>query len=190
MKTRTKIIILISFILVIFIITINNLFEKKVQYVPEEQIETQITSETTTSSTNTTTTTKTTKTTLKTTNKTTSKTTTKNTNKSSGGFKLTHYGYDCKGCGGKTATGYDISKTIYYNDKTYGNLRVVAMCSNYPLYSVIKIKNYKLGGDTLAIVLDRGVGCGVIDLAVKNEKQASQYGIQNNIQIEILRKGK
>lgn len=185
MKTRTKIIILISFILVIFIITINNLFEKKVYKVPEEQIEPQITSETTTSSTTTTTTTKTTKKTTKTTYRTTQK-----INKSSGGFKLTHYGYDCKGCGGKTATGYDISKTIYYNDKTYGNLRVVAMCSNYPLYSVIKIKNYKLGGDTLAIVLDRGVGCGVIDLAVKNEKQASQYGIQNNIQIEILRKGK
>lgn len=184
MKTRTKIIILISFILVIFIITINNLFEKKVQYVPEKQIEPQITSETTATSIITTTTTKTTKKTTKTT-----KITTQKVNQSSGGFKLTHYGYDCKGCGGKTATGYDISKTIYYNDKTYGSLRVVAMCSNYPLYSVIKIKNYKLGGDTLAIVLDRGVGCGTIDLAVENEKTASKYGIQKNVQIEILRRG-
>ena len=64
------------------------------------------------------------------------------------------------------------------------------MCSKYPLYSIIKIKDYKLGGDTLAIVLDRGVGCNTIDLAVKNEKTASKYGIQNNVKIEILRKGR
>ena len=64
------------------------------------------------------------------------------------------------------------------------------MCSKYPLYSVIKIKNYKMGGDITAIVLDRGVGCSTIDLAVENEKQSLQLGIQNNVQIEILRKGK
>ena len=184
MKTRTKIIILISFILVIFIIAINNLFEKKVYEAPVEQIEPQITSETTTTSTTTTTTTKTTKKTTK----TTYRTTTKNTNQSTGGYLLTHYGYDCCKTG-KTATGYDLSKTIYYNDKTYGKVRVVAMCSKYPFYSIIKIKNYRSSGDILAIVLDRGVGCGTIDLAVENEKTASKYGIQKNVQIEILRRG-
>lgn len=188
MKTRTKIIILISFILVIFIIAINNLFEKKLYEAPVEQIEPHITSKTTISSTTTTTTTKTTKTTLKTTNKTTSRITTKNTNQSNGGYLLTHYGYDCCKTG-KTATGYDLSKTIYYNDKTYGKVRVVAMCSKYPSYSIIKIKNYRSSGDILAIVLDRGVGCGTIDLAVENEKTASKYGIQRNVQIEILRRG-
>lgn len=126
----------------------------------------------------------------KTTKKTTAKKIVKVNNNNSSGYRLTHYGYDCKGCGGRTATGYDISKTIYYNDSTYGKVRIVAMCSKYPLYSIIKIKDYKLGGDTLAIVLDRGVGCGTIDLAVKNEKTASKYGIQNNVKIEILRKGR
>lgn len=125
----------------------------------------------------------------KTTKKTTTKKVVKTNSNNSNGYRLTHYGYDCCKIG-RTATGYDISKTIYYNDATYGKVRIVAMCSKYPLYSIIKIKNYKLGGDTLAIVLDRGVGCGTIDLAVKNEKTASKYGIQNNVKIEVLRNGR
>ncbi len=105
-------------------------------------------------------------------------------------YKLTHYGWDCKGCGGKTATGYNIRKTIWYKDKQYGKVRIVAMCSKMPLYSIIKIKNYKRGGDITAIVLDRGVGCSTIDLAVKNERTSYKYGIQKNVKIEILRKGR
>ena len=135
-----------------------------------------------------TTTTSTTTTKINTTKKTTIRQTTKQTQKS-GTYKLTHYGYNCKGCGGRTATGYDISKTIYYNDPTHGKLRIVAM-KDLQLYSVIKINNYKLGGDIYAIVLDRGVGSGVIDLAVENESKASQLGIQNNVEIEIIRSGK
>lgn len=73
MKTRTKVILGISIIFIIFIFAINNLFEKKAQHTPVKQIETQITSETSTSSTTTTTTHKTTKNTVKTTQKTTKK---------------------------------------------------------------------------------------------------------------------
>ena len=57
-------------------------------------------------------------------------------------YKLTHYGWDCKGCGGRTATGYSIKKTYYYNDKQYGKVRIVAMCSKMKLGSIIKIKKY------------------------------------------------
>ena len=139
------------------------------------------------------TTTSTTKTTVKTTKKkTTRKAVVNNTpQKKTGGYKITHYGHDCKGCSGtgKTASGYSIKNTIYYNDSTYGTLRIVAM-KNLPLYSVIVIKNYKLGGDIHAIVLDRGVGSGVIDLAVESEKKAYQLGIQKNVQIEVLRTGR
>lgn len=105
------------------------------------------------------------------------------------GYRLTHYGWDC--CkSGVTATGYNVRNTIYYNDSTYGKVRIVAMNKDIPLYSIIKIKNYKLGGDITAIVLDRGVGSGVIDLLVENEKKSSKLGIQNNVQIEVLRKGR
>lgn len=107
-----------------------------------------------------------------------------------GTYKLTHYGHDC--CkSGKTATGYDVRNTIYYNDNEYGNVRIVAMCKNIPLYSIVKIKNYKItGGDVIAIVIDRGVGCSTIDLLVENEAKSSKLGIQRNTIVEILRKGK
>lgn len=194
---KNKIIIGILVGLVGFTILISGLFNKK--QVEESdmplstQIEAQISNETTTTSTTTTKKVKTTKKVVKTTKKTTKKITQKvtvnNTTKKTSGYRLTHYGWDC--CkSGRTATGYDIRKTVYYNDATYGKVRIVAMCSKMPLYSIIKIKDYKLGGDTLAIVLDRGVGCSTIDLAVKNEKTASNYGIQNNVKIEILRTGK
>ena len=190
---KLKIIIAIIVGLIGMIILINGLYDKKEQQ--DIQLETNTSANETsltTTNINTTETTKTTKKAIKTTKKITTKKVVKtNTNKTSGsgGYRLTHYGYDC--CkSGRTATGYDISKTIYYNDATYGKVRIVAMCSKYKLYSIIKIKDYKLGGDTLAIVLDRGVGCGTIDLAVKNERTASKYGIQNNVKIEVLRNGK
>ena len=186
---KIKIITGVLLVIVGMLVMISGLFNKKEQEVVIEQTtignKTQINNKTTTSSTTTTKKVKTTKKVVK----TTKKVVPKKVVKSSSGYRLTHYGYDCCKTG-RTATGYDISKTQYYNDSTYGKVRIVAMCSKYPLYSIYKIKNYKLGGDTLAIVLDRGVGCGTIDLAVKNEKTASKYGIQNNIQIEILRKGR
>ena len=140
--------------------------------------------------TNTTTTKETTTTTkVNTTKKTTIRKTTKETQKA-GSYKLTHYGADCKLCSGTTASGYNVKNTMYYTDKTYGNVRIVAMSSQMPLYSIIKIKNYKLGGDIYAIVLDRGVGSGVIDLLVESENKASKLGKQENIEIEILRSGR
>ena len=127
-----------------------------------------------------------------TTTKTQTKKTTTQTNQKgtpAGTYKITHYGWDC--CkNGVTATGYNVRNTIYYNDSQYGKVRIVAMHGNMPLYSIIKIKKYKLGGDIVAIVIDRGVGRGTIDLLVENEATASKYGIQKGVSIEILRKGK
>lgn len=88
-----------------------------------------------------------------------------------GTYKLTHYGWDCKCCSGNTASGYNVRNTIYYNDPTYGKLRIVAM-KDLKLYSVIRIKKYDT--EIYAIVLDRGVGSGVIDLLVENEKKAKE----------------
>lgn len=112
----------------------------------------------------------------------------KTSTKSNETYKLTHYGYDC--CkSGLTATGWD-ARNIYYNDEEYGEVRIVATSKAIPLYSIIKIYNYKLGGDITAIVLDRGVGNGVIDLLVENEAKSSQLGIQKGVKVEILRSGK
>ena len=131
----------------------------------------------------------TTKTNNKSTNTVKKSTTTTQKSQTTGTYKITHYGWDC--CkSGVTATGYNVKNTIYYNDKQYGQVRIVAMSKAMPLYSIIKIKNYKFGGDIIAIVIDRGVGNGVIDLLVENEKTASKYGIQKGVNIEVLRKGK
>ena len=104
---------------------------------------------------------------------------------------ITHYSPNCYGCSGVTASGYDVKNTIYYNDIEYGQVRVVAMSRDYPLYSIIKIKDYKLGGDIIAIILDRGgaITGTKIDLLVETEDIAIQCGIQRNVQVEILRLG-
>lgn len=181
MKKRLIAIIVIAATVVLLLII--NSSHSKVNDLVKTTTETTIKTTTTTSSTTTTKTTTTTKKTTKTVKR-------KTTPIKSGTYKITHYGYDCKGCSGTTASGFNVRNTIYYNDPTYGKLRIVAMSSSIPLYSVIKIKNYKLGGDIYAIVLDRGVGSGVIDLLVESEKKASQLGIQKGVGIEILRTGK
>lgn len=193
---KNKIIIGVIIVLVGTGILVVNLFDKKIE--PQIEKEIQNTSEMVVANTNTTTNQKTTKKVVKTTKKitttkkvvkTTQKTTKKNTT-TQNGYKLTHYGPDCKGCGGNTSIGYNVKNTIYYNDKQYGKVRVCAMSKSMPLYSIIKIKNYKLGGDILCAVIDRGVGNGVIDLLVESEKKSSRLGIQKGVQIEVLRKGK
>lgn len=137
-----------------------------------------------------TTTTMSTKSTRKTTRNTTitTRTTRQREIQKVGTYTLTHYGPDCKGCGGATATGYNVRNTIYYKDPTYGSLRIVAM-RNMPLYSVIKIKNYD-GQDIMAIVLDRCKSGSIVDLLVQNESTASKLGIRRNIEIEVIRNGK
>lgn len=164
---------------------VNNYYNGKQQSVeiPIKENEIQNTTKNSTPSTTTTTTTKTTKKVVK-------KNTTKSNTTKQSVYKLTHYGWDCKGCRGNTAIGYNVRNTIYYNDSQFGKVRICAMSKSMPLYSVIKIKNYKLGGDITCIVIDRGVGSGVIDLLTESEKKSSQLGIQRNVQIEILRKGR
>lgn len=139
----------------------------------------------------TTTTTTTTTKNVKVTKKTTT-TTTKNYSGHKSGLDwiITHYGPDCKGCSGTTASGYKVKNTIYYNDKTYGKLRIVAAPKIFKLYTVLKIKT---GKETYyAIVLDRGgaIKGNKLDLLVESEKKSSKLGVIKNAKVEILRSGK
>lgn len=189
MKKQTKVILAILVAASGLLLMLNHLFVKEEKTNTINNTTNSVIKEfIDVSSTTTTKTTKTTKKVVKTTKKTITKKTTIH-KETHNGYKLTHYGWDCKGCSGNTAAGYNVKHTIYYNDSSYGKVRIVAM-KNIPLYSIIKIKNYKLGGDITAIVLDRGVGSNVIDLLVESEKKSSQLGIQKGVQIEILRKGK
>lgn len=104
---------------------------------------------------------------------------------------ITHYGPDCKGCSGVTAAGYDVRNTTYYDDPEYGTVRVVALDKTYPLYTIIRVNDYKNGPIT-AIVLDRGgaIKGNKLDLLVESEAVAYSLGIQTEAHVEILRWGK
>ena len=108
---------------------------------------------------------------------------------------LTGYGPDCYGCGGKTSTGFDLRETVYYEDSTYGIVRIVAADKSFPFYSIIRISNVPGMDPFLAIVLDRGgnVGYGkgtLFDLAFATEKDPNILGLTRNVTFELLRSGK
>ena len=54
---------------------------------------------------------------------------------------LTGYSADCKGCSGNLAcTGINVkSNGVYYNDSTYGKVRIVATSSSYPCGTILKL---------------------------------------------------
>ena len=109
---------------------------------------------------------------------------------------LTGYGPDCPGCLGmvycKPNPNVQNGK-IYYTDKTYGKIRIVAADYAIPCGSIIKISNFKfIPGDSFyAIVLDRGsaiVGM-TMDLLYPSEADTVIIGRQRNIKFTIERWG-
>lgn len=110
--------------------------------------------------------------------------------------KLSGYGPDCYGCtSNKTASGYYVGGgNIYYQDPTFGKVRILAGDSKYPFHTIVRIKNSNAGQDVIGIVLDRGSAIGIgekylFDLLYKTEKEASGFGVSQNVTFEILRLG-
>lgn len=111
---------------------------------------------------------------------------------------LAGYGPDCIGCTSfRTASGRYIGEgKIYYEDKEYGKIRIVAGDKSYPFGTIIKISNTNYGDNSpiYAIVLDRGGGVGkgkkfLFDLLFVSEKEAAKAGSRKNVTFEILRLG-
>ena len=106
---------------------------------------------------------------------------------------ITAYGPDCKGCSGITASGYNVrNDNIYYNDKEYGKIRIVAMDKKIPFGTIIRIKEISKE-PIVAIVLDRGSAIGFskkvyIDLLYESEKETLTFG-KKKATFEILRYG-
>lgn len=107
---------------------------------------------------------------------------------------ISHYGHDCYGCtSGYTAGGYYVGDgRIYYNDETFGNVRVVAADKKYPIGTIIRLEYHDTS--IIAIVLDRGGGIGdgkrfQIDLLEPSEKEANSRQIASNSKLEVLRLG-
>lgn len=108
--------------------------------------------------------------------------------------ELTGYAGDCPLCSGYLACPPRtnvLKKGIYYNDKTYGKVRIVASSKNYPCGTILKFNVKKLSDEPIiAIVLDRGVGGNVIDLLTESEDYARKnVGRVRNLNFEVLREG-
>lgn len=107
---------------------------------------------------------------------------------------LTGYGADCYGCSGKTASGFDLRETMYYEDSEYGTVRILAADPMFSFYSIFRIT---IPGEEpfIGIVLDRGsnVGYGrgtLFDLAYISEDDPDLIGLTRNVTFELLRSGK
>lgn len=111
--------------------------------------------------------------------------------------KLSGYGPDCYGCTtNRTASGYYVGEgNIYYQDPTFGKVRILAGDSKYPFHTIVRIKNSNVDEEPiLGIVLDRGGSIGIgekylFDLLYKTEVEASAFGVSQNVTFEILRIG-
>lgn len=98
----------------------------------------------------------------------------------------THYTSSCDGCSGITATGIDVSRTIYSN-----GLRVIAVDPGViPLGSIVRVEyadgtTFKaIAGDTGGMVKNRR-----IDVLVASENEAYRLGKQT-VTVTILKYGK
>ena len=103
--------------------------------------------------------------------------------------------YCSDGCNGYTANGMFVGNTIYYNDKEYGKVRIVAADKSYPFGTIVRFNNLNYFNDAVyAIVLDRGGAIGkgkrvLFDLLFKTENEANNFGIEKNVSCDILRMG-
>ncbi len=107
---------------------------------------------------------------------------------------LTGYAGDCALCTGYLACPPRtnvLKEGIYYKDKTYGTVRIVASSRNYPCGTIIQFKVKKLSSEPIvAIILDRGVGGNDIDLLTESESYAiKSIGRVRDLEFEVLREG-
>lgn len=107
---------------------------------------------------------------------------------------LTGYAADCPLCNGTLACkpSYDVYKNnvTTYNDKIFGNIRIVASSKQLSCGSVIKFNAKNISNEPVyAIVLDRGVLGSNIDLLMPTEAAAYQQVGRKKITYEVVRNG-
>ncbi len=107
---------------------------------------------------------------------------------------LTGYAGDCPLCSGYLACPPRtnvLEEGIYYDDSTYGTIRIVASSKSYPCGTIIRFNVNKLSDEPIiAIILDRGVGGNDIDLLTDSEDNAiKSIGRVRSQEFEVLRQG-
>ncbi len=103
---------------------------------------------------------------------------------------MSGYGSDI---GDYTASEHYIGDSIYYNDSTYGSVRILAGDRDIPFGTVIEVSNSN-AGSFIGIVLDTGRNIGFdrlydFDLLFETSKEALNYGVSKNVTFKILRVG-
>lgn len=103
---------------------------------------------------------------------------------------MTNYGPDCAGCGGNLAcTGKSVKNgRIYYQDPTYGRIRIIAADKSIPCGTIFNI--YDNGNEYKAISLDRGgaIKGNKFDLLNNSEVEANKNGVKN-LRVSLVRWG-
>lgn len=105
---------------------------------------------------------------------------------------LTGYSAHCEKCGGHLGcTGQDVKDgTLYYEDETYGKVRIVASSKKLECGSIITFSSTRVpNGEIVAIVLDRGVSGNNIDLLTESEEYAKNNIGRSTITYDVLRTG-
>lgn len=106
---------------------------------------------------------------------------------------LTGYVADCPLCTGYLACNNQnvLDRTVTYQDKQYGEVRIVASSRNLPCGSIVRFKNTTLSntGEITAIVLDRGVIGTSLDLLVESVDVALTKVGSKKVNYDILRFG-
>lgn len=109
--------------------------------------------------------------------------------------QMTAYYPDCEGC-----TGYvycpprqDVRKgNIYFQDNSYGKVRILAADYAIPCGTIVKISNVTFSSEPIiGIVLDRGgaIKGNIMDFLVSETDDSNVVGRQRNVKYEILRWG-
>lgn len=106
---------------------------------------------------------------------------------------LTGYVANCPLCTGYLYCNNQnvLDGTVTFQDKTYGEVRIVASSKNLPCGSIVRFKNTTMteNGIMTAIVLDRGVTGNSLDLLVDSEETAITKVGNDKIYYDVLRYG-
>lgn len=109
--------------------------------------------------------------------------------------QMTAYQATCKGCTGMVycPPRQDVrNNNIWYNDNTYGKIRILAADPHIPCGTVVKINNVSFTNEEIiGIVLDRGglIKGNIMDFLVGENDDMDVVGRQKNVKYEVVRWG-
>ncbi len=109
--------------------------------------------------------------------------------------QMTAYKANCVGCTGKVSCPprQDVRNgNIYFQDPTYGTIRILAADPAIPCGTIVQITNVSFSADPIVgIVLDRGsaIKGNIMDFLVAEVDSTDTVGRQRDVHYEVIRWG-